>query len=363
MNALLSQHKSAPDQSACKLQVRLATSKDQLAWDQYVLAHAEGSFFHKYAWGRIIEKCYGHKAFSLIVVDDEDKIYGIAPFTLVNSPFFGKSLISTAFTVGGGLLSSLPLATDLLCQYAQTIGCEQSIKYIELRGGKKPLGWQEKNSIYAGFVKSIAVDDDENLKNIPRKKRADVRKGIKAYTENKIQLDLNVSSDRFYPLYAVSVHNLGTPIFPRNWLRLIAEEFPDETEVSILHVQGEDIAGLVSFYYKDTVLPYYAGAGPAARRLHAYDFLYWSLMGRAREKGVQKFDFGRSKIGTGPYDYKCWWGFEPKPLSYYYKLITAADIPNVNPNNPKFKLVSQSWKRLPLPVANFVGPFLASNLA
>ena len=109
-------------------------------------------------------------------------------------------------------------------------------------------------------------------------------------------------------------------------------------------------------------MPYFGGAVPAARPVHAYDLLYWSLMRRAVARGAAVFDFGRSKLGTGAFDYKRFWGFEPTPLEYQYHLVRAKAVPDVNPLNPKYSRVVAAWRRLPLPVANRLGPLLARQL-
>lgn len=45
--------------------------------------------------------------------------------------------------------------------------------------------------------------------------------------------------------------------------------------------QGRDIAGVMSFYFRDEVLPYYGGGTGEARALKANDFMYWELMRRS----------------------------------------------------------------------------------
>jgi FemAB-related protein (PEP-CTERM system-associated) len=118
----------------------------------------------------------------------------------------------------------------------------------------------------------------------------------------------------------------------------------------------------LSFYFRDEVMPYYAGDDTAARDLAANDFKYWELMRRACTRGLKVFDYGRSKVGTGPYAFKKNWGFEPKPLHYEYCLYKRESIPQNNPNNAKYRLLIAAWKRLPLPVANWLGPFIVRNL-
>ena len=194
---------------------------------------------------------------------------------------------------------------------------------------------------------------------IPRKQRAMVRKGIKAGLESAVTRDLT----DFYPIYAESVRNLGTPVFAKRYFESLLRHFEDAADILMVRApSGEFIAGVLSLYYKNEVLPYYGGSLFAARALKGNDFMYWELMRHAAARGITSFDFGRSKVGTGPYSFKKNWGFEPIPLPYQYLLMRGDDIPQVNPTNPKFALMISVWKRLPLPVANFLGPLVSKNL-
>jgi FemAB-related protein (PEP-CTERM system-associated) len=118
----------------------------------------------------------------------------------------------------------------------------------------------------------------------------------------------------------------------------------------------------MSFGFRDEILPYYAGDDEAARDLAANDFKYWELMRHACANGVGVFDYGRSKQGTGTYAFKKNWGFEPKPLHYEYRLYKRADVPQNNPANAKYKLMIETWRRLPRGVANWLGPFVVRGL-
>ena len=91
--------------------------------------------------------------------------------------------------------------------------------------------------------------------------------------------------------------------------------------------------------------------------------MYWSVMRRAIELGMREIDFGRSKVGTGPYAFKHNWGFKARPITHQFHLVKAQGLPNLNPTNPRYRLMIEAWRRLPLPVANFISPFLSKDLA
>lgn len=185
-----------------------------------------------------------------------------------------------------------------------------------------------------------------------------VRKGIEAGLTGT----LDQTTDRLYRIYSESVRNLGTPVFSNRYFRVLQSVFGDACEILVIRHNDTDIAGVMSFYFRDEVLPYYGGSLPTARDLKGNDFMYWDLMCKASQRGARLFDYGRSKIDTGPYNFKKNWGFEPTPLHYEHHLVKAKEVPKVDPTNPKYRHFIELWKRLPLPVANTIGPVLARNL-
>jgi FemAB-related protein (PEP-CTERM system-associated) len=221
--------------------------------------------------------------------------------------------------------------------------------------------WLGKD-LYVTFRKEISADDETNMNAIPRKQRAMVRKGIKLGLAGEIDQDV----ERFFTAYASSVHRLGTPVFSRKYFRLLKEEFGDDCEVRVI-VQGEGtekrlVAGVLSFFFRDEVLPYYGGGMPLARDVAGNDFMYWNLMQASAAKGCRIFDFGRSKRGTGAFDFKKNWGFTAQPLPYEYRLVASRELPDVNPLNPKYQLFIKLWQKLPLPLANALGPHIVKDL-
>ena len=166
----------------------------------------------------------------------------------------------------------------------------------------------------------------------------------------------------FFSIYAESVRTLGTPVFSKRLFHTLRHTFGDDCRMLMVTKEGRDVAAVMSFYFRGEVLPYYGGGISEARGMRANDFMYWELMRRATAEGIRFFDYGRSKIGSGSYSFKKNWGFEPLPVPYHYHLIRSKSMPEINPNNPKYKMAIDTWKRLPLPVANTLGPMLSRTL-
>jgi FemAB-related protein (PEP-CTERM system-associated) len=208
------------------------------------------------------------------------------------------------------------------------------------------------------FRKELAPTEEANFLAIPRKQRAMVRKGIDA----GLRTEIDAGTERFYLAYAESVRNLGTPVFAHRYFRELRRAFGDDCEI-LTTLHGDKVAASVlSFYFRDEVLPYYHGGTAMAREYKANDFLYWELMRRACARGVRIFDYGRSKRDTGSFAFKEHWGFEPAPLQYQYYLVRAREVPNLSPTNPKYRMFIRAWQHLPLPVSRAVGPLLARSL-
>lgn len=327
-------------------------------WDEFVAKSAEATFFHRAGWKTVLENAFGHRGYFLYAERD-GKIEGILPLGHNKSALFGNVLVSTPFCVYGGIVAENQEAASALRQAACDLAHSLKVDALELRNLKPSNeGWAEKN-LYSTFRKSIDADPEVNMKAIPSKQRTMVRKGIK----NGLVSEVGDYWDRAYRVYSESVRNLGTPVFSKKYFKTLKHVFGDDCGVMMISHQGKDVAGVVSFYFRDEVLPYYGGSVAAARSIKGVnDFMYWELMRRSAEQGIKTFDFGRSKNGTGPYKFKKHWGFVPEPLHYEYSLITADSAPDVNPLNPKYQLFIKAWKKLPLFAANMMGPILAKNL-
>lgn len=326
-------------------------------WDAFVAETPDATFFHRSGWRSIIEAVFRHRTWYLFAERD-GKICGVLPLAEIRSRLFGHFLSSLPFCAYGGVIGDSDAVRALECR-AESLALELGVEHLEYRNMRQRHSEWPSQDIYVTFRKQIAEDDQTNMAAIPRKQRAMVRKGIK----HGLVAEIDSDADRFFALYADNVRRHGTPAFPKTYFNALLEVFGKDCEVlTVSSADGQPISSVLSFYFRDEVLPYYAGDDFAARRLAGNDFKYWALMCRAREKGCRVFDYGRSKVGTGPWSFKRNWGFEPQPLYYEYRLYKRDDVPQNNPMNPKYRAAIALWRKLPLPVANFLGPMVARNL-
>lgn len=336
----------------CELQ-----ANDFSRWDAFVESCPEATFFHRVGWKTVLERAFGHTTHFLFAQHD-GKIQGILPLGHIRSLLFGNSLISTPFCVYGGVAAISDEARIALTEAGVKLAEQLRVDYFELRHREPQNQEWPRKDLYVTFRKPIDPDPEKNLLAIPRKQRAVVRKAINADLMSVIDQKI----DRFFYAYSSSVRNLGTPVFARKYFQILREVFGEACEILTIEHNGQVVSSVMSFYFRNEVLPYYGGGTTEARDLKANDFMYWELMRRAADRGIQIFDYGRSKQGTGSYSFKKHWGFEPQPLHYEVKLVKVREIPEVNPLNPKYRFFIQAWQRLPLSVSQWIGPFISKNL-
>jgi FemAB-related protein (PEP-CTERM system-associated) len=328
------------------------------SWDDYVLRTPSATFFHRAGWKAVLEQAFGHSTYFLYA-EDERRIVGILPLAQVKSALFGNTLSSLPFCVYGGIVADSKEVAEALRAEACRLAQNLNVGALELRNiAPSDTNWPVKD-LYYTFRKDIDPSDEVNLKAIPNRQRAMVRKGM----DEGLHSEWDEGTDRLYRVYAESVRNLGTPVFSANYLRILMRVFAQNSSVLMITQAGCDVAGVLSFYFRDEVIPYYGGSTTAARRLKGVNhFMYWELMRHSAMQGYRLFDFGRSKEGTGPFSFKKNFGFKPQALPYEYYLVKNASVPDVNPLNPKYRLMVNVWSKLPLPVANLLGPMLARSL-
>jgi FemAB-related protein (PEP-CTERM system-associated) len=328
--------------------VRRAEAQDRARIRAFVEVHPDATPFHLPEWGDAILRGCGHRA-HILLAERGDRIVGLLPLTELRSRLFGSAFVSTGFAVEGGVLGE---GADRLAEAAWSLARTRGIASVELRGGPVPSGWARKEGLYFGFARDLAADEEAILKAIPRKQRAEVRRALGSGLEVEVSRD----ADTHYRVYAESVRNLGTPVFPKRLFEAVLDGL--DADVLAVRKEGRALASVLSLYFRGTVYPYWGGGTREARGARANELMYYALMRHAAARGCTRFDFGRSKAGTGAFAFKKNWGFEPRPLVY----ATKGAAREVNPLSPKYRLQVALWKRLPLWTANRLGPPIARGL-
>ena len=377
------------------IKIRFYQDIDKGRWDSYVLNHPKGTFFHLMGWKAVVAKTFHHKSHYLIAESNGDTatsqqlnkpgtnpsnssnptnptspinpgdprnsnnpsnpIVGILPLFSVKSFLFCKSLVSLPFAAYGGVLADNQEVANRLLDRAKEITCAEGLDYLELRNRDGAIENLPSKELYVFFRREIFDDLESNMMAIPRKSRRMVRQGEKADLSFEFGHEELIPS--FYQIFAKSYHRLGSPVFSVRLFKNLLGEFKEQANILLIKDrEGKPISGVFTFYYRDEVLPYFAGSLSEYRDLAPNDYMYWQLMKDGHEKGYKWFDFGRSKVDTGSYDFKRHWGFEPEPLAYQYFLNRIKDIPNISPANPKYQKKIEMWQKMPFWLTKIIGP-------
>jgi FemAB-related protein (PEP-CTERM system-associated) len=325
-------------------------------WDDYVLTSLHGTFFHTLGWKRVMETTFGYTPHYLVkMVNGEVK--GCLPLFHIRIWPFKNALISVPFGVAGGVCADDTAVGSALVDEACRLTTEIKADYMELRHTLPTQIPLQEQDLYYTFEREILDDPEKNMAAIPRKQRRMIREGIKAGLTSTVGCS-EEDLEGLYRIYSHSVRNLGTPVFPLKYFKRLVAEFPQSTVILSVWYEGIRVAAVMAFLHKSRIMPYYGGGLREYQQYAINDFMYWELMRYGCERGFTIFDFGRSKRGTGAFDFKRHWGFEPRPLPYQYFLPRGGMIPNVNPLNPRFQFFIKLWRNLPLPVAESLGPLL-----
>jgi FemAB-related protein (PEP-CTERM system-associated) len=340
------------------LVVRPYRAADRDAWTRFVQACAEASFFHRIEWRDLLEEFFRHRPHYLIAERGE-RIVAVLPLAEVKSRIFGHALVSLPFAEHAGVAAVEQSAVAPLHAAARELASSLGVQHLEIRNlDRREPEWPEQD-LYVSFRKAIARSEEEIARSVPKNRRWMARRAAK----RGLVVEFDTDTKRFFQLYADSMQRHGTPPFTRRYFDELLRVFGTDAEVmTVVDPQRRALSAVLTFYFRDQSLPYYGGDVAAAREVDANDFRVWELIRRAAQRHCRLLDLGRSKRGTGAYEFKHHWGFTPEPLHYEYALLKRDSVPQNNPTNPKFSAPIAVWKRLPRPVVNWLGPHIVRFL-
>jgi len=336
-------------------QVRLMVPEDNSRWDDFVMRHPRGGPFHLTAWKKTIQDTFRYEPLYLLAAGTNG-IQGILPVFLVKNPIVGKALISSPFAVYGGILAQSDEARHALYERVKEIGIENKVEYIELRNAFPDQCVGAPNvSRYVTFSKELYGDEAALLASLPGKTRNKARKALKeGFTAHHRVPELNA----FFSLYSKVMRRHGTPVFPRKFFECLLNNFGEMADIREVRLDGKAMAAGLNFYFRDDMHTYYAATDPQFKSTDANTFLYFDSLRWAGENHYRTFDFGRSKRGTGPFEFKRHWNTVMRELPYEVVLIQRKNLPNFSPANPRFDIAIRLWRKLPLALTQALGPHL-----
>ena len=343
-----------------RVSVRLIDDADAQAWDRFVESAPAACAYHRYAWRHVVRQAFGHATYYFAAREASGEIIGVLPLVRLKSLLFGDFLISLPyFNFGGVLARSDAVAeqlTDAAVEQARELGC----RHLELRHSANACpDWPVRTDKVAMLL-PLPDSAEALLKKLPSKLRSQIKRPLR---EGAVSASGGAELlDEFYDVFARTMHSLGTPVYPRRFFSAILDALPERTRLFVVRVQGRAVAaGLTVAHGAGLEIPW-AASLRSANALSVNMLLYWNVLEYACEQGFKTFDFGRCTPDSGTYRFKKQWGAEASQLYWHYWLRNGGEPPRLNPANPKYHFAVSAWRRLPLALANRLGPLIVRNL-
>lgn len=339
--------------------MKVELCRDAAKWDAFVASMPNASNYHRWNWKQVIEDTFGHEAHYLAAYDGEN-IRGILPMFRMKSSIFGHFLVSIPFFSYGGMLASSVNASEALFERAAAIARDLGVSHIELRQGSTvETKWTD-----TAVKVTMEVELPSTVEELSNRLSPKMRKRIRFARKNGLEPHWAGAEavGAFYSVFSMNMRNLGTPVYPQSWFENLFKKFPNEIKILNLNEAGKTVASALVSIYRDTVELPWAATLPESRDKFSPLLQYWTLLEWALENGYKRVDLGRCTPGSGNHEFKKRWECVEKPLHWYYWLAEGRSVPQLRPDNPRFKLATEVWKRLPMPVANFLGPKIVRSI-
>ena len=339
----------------------LLQNKDIPLWEEFIQKHEDASNYHRIGWRGVIEESFGHSSYYLVAKDESGEICGILPLVFMKSWLFGKYCVSMPFLNYGGILSAHDGAEEALMKYAIEIAKERGASHIELRQSHiKPWEYPVKTRKVSMRL-SLPPSSETLWSSFSSKLRSQIKKPLKEGMEARWGREDQL--DAFYDIFSVNMRDLGTPVYAKSFFKNILREYPTESYICIIYWKDQALAAGFLTAFRDTIEIPWASSLRRYNQLSPNMLLYWNVLKFACDREFRTFDFGRSTVWEGTYKFKEQWGAKPVPLYWYYPWIQDGELPEVNVNNPKYKLMIGLWRRLPIWVTRQVGPKVVRGIA
>ena len=343
-----------------QMSIRLADTRDNEKIDDFVKNNRTSNLYHDYRWGRIIEKCFGHRCHFLLSEDSGGAIDGVLPLVHMKSWSFGNFIVSMPYFNYGGVCANDEPARRKLVEAAVRMAKDLKVHHVEFRQEDSlRCGFPEKTSKVSMRL-ALPGSPDELWNSFPSKLRSQIKVPRKAGMVSRIgRLE---ELDSFYAVFSRNMRYLGTPVYPKQFFRNILDEFPENTWIGSVYMGNTPVAAGFLAGFKDRLEIPWASSLRDHNRLSPNMLLYWSCLEFACEKGYATFDFGRSTKEESTYKFKQQWGARPSPMVWSYWVREEGSIPDITPRNRKYQLAIGIWKRLPVPVTQMLGPRIIKNI-
>jgi FemAB-related protein (PEP-CTERM system-associated) len=333
---------------------------EDAAWDAYVDRHPKASHYHLSGWRNVIQEAYGYPSHYLWV-RKEGETNGILPLIMMRGILFKRSLVSLPFVDEAGICADDDETAVDLYETATRLAAAYRVDCLDLRHryGNR-LGLPDSNAKVT-LVLELMEEPEQMWDRLDAKLRNQIRKaqksGLTVSWHNRGGLDA------FYDVFSVNMRDLGSPVHSRRFFAAVLKQFSGSARLVLVHKGRDVVGGGLCLSFKNTLLMPWASSRREYFSLCPNNLLYWEVIRRGCEEGYTRFDFGRSTPNTGPYRFKKQWGGTEEPLYWQYVAQDGHQGTVLKTDDPKYQWVIQAWQRLPVTVANLIGPCLRKRMS
>lgn len=341
-----------------QLSVDLLLDEDK-AWNCYIESSPVASIYHRAEWRHLIQDVFGHQGYYFRARDTNGQIFGILPLIRLKSRLFGDFMVSMPYFNYGGAVADSPEIERNLIDAANNLAKDLGVSHVEYRDEIAREGFPAKTE-KVNMLLPLPASMEELWSSFTSKLRSQVRRPQRENTN--IRCGREECLDDFYSVFSRNMRDLGTPVYSKNFFRKILQSFAEQSKIMVVYMQHKPVAAGFLLGHKGTLEIPWASTIRNVNHLSMNMLLYWEVLKFAIENDYKYFDFGRSSKGSGTFRFKRQWGAVPKQLYWHYWLGENAVLPELNPNNPKYALAINIWKRLPVTVTKWIGPCIVRNL-
>ena len=341
------------------LEIEILNKKNDGLWDSYVNNNPRSSVYHLSVWKDLVKNVFGHDSYYLHAISDGE-VVGILPLIRITSYLFGDFIISMPFFNYGGVIGNTHEIEDELMKYACCMAKDIGVHHVEYRDVIERNNLWEVRKDKVVMELQLPDSSDELWKMFKPKLRAQIRKPIK---EGAIAVHGGKELlDEFYQVFSRNMRDLGTPVYSKEFFSEILSALPESSMLTIIRYNDKPVAAGFLIGYQGCLEIPWASSVREYNSIGVNMLLYWNVLEQAIKGGYKTFDFGRSSLNSGTYRFKKQWGAQPKQLFWHYCISDGGSIPEITPNNPKYRLAISVWQRLPLFIANYLGPNIVKYL-
>jgi serine/alanine adding enzyme len=346
--------------------------KDRQLWDDYVIAHPKATCYQLTAWKRAVARAYGRQPYYFIAwsmsaenscAPGQRKIVGVLPLFHLKNFLFGNNLVSLPFCDYGGVLADDEDVVRALVQTSTELSRQLNNATVEFRNIERVgSAGLITSSPKVRMVLELQGDSEKLWKSFGPKLRSQIRKPEKEGLISKLGgVEL---LDEFYKVFSFNMRDLGSPVHSKFLVRAVVEEFGESSKLQVVYKSKMPIGAGLILSFRDTIFIPWASTVRQFNPLNPNMMLYWNFLRYAADNNFLKFDFGRSSPEEGTYKFKEQWGAKPSPLYWQYASTKATRQASVHPlAKQKYSSLVSVWKKLPLPLANMMGPYIRKHIS